>query len=163
MRFHNPFPHYKPPTLEDKKRMALATYGDLIVLELPPDPAFLHDEGVRMRHCLETDYAAYAMRIRTGAQRHFSFVDTRDGQPKVNLELAVTRSSYQGLVESPVITQVRGVANQCPPDDRYIPAVVAFCTENGLALQHKVPTKNFDDRLDGQLVLDRWAKINHSS
>lgn len=154
----HPFPDYKPMTLEEKVDKAIFKHGPFVVLEMPADPAFLHQEGLDMHHCLEQCYSSYSQRIASGSQRHFSLVDTRDGKPKVDMELAVSNSSYSGPVPQPSVTQIRGVANQCPPSDEYIEPVVKFLLSQGFKIiGHDV--SNFDGRCDGQLVWDRWLEL----
>jgi hypothetical protein len=96
--------------------------------------------------------------MRSGAQRQFSLVDLNDGMPKVDIELSLTESSYSGEVQEPVVTQIRGISNQCPPDDRYLPAIVEFMRNQGLVFTGHGVT-NFDGRCDGDLVLERWLEI----
>jgi hypothetical protein len=154
----HPFPEYKPMTLEEKVEKAIFRHGPFIVMEMPADEAFLHQEGLDMRHCLQQCYSSYSQRIASGSQRHFSLVDTRDGKPKVDIELSISNSSYSGPVAQPSVTQIRGIENQCPPSDEYIRPIVEFIQSQGFkAIGHDV--SNFDGQCDGQLVWDRWLEL----
>jgi hypothetical protein len=155
-RFQTPMP------LFEKIKRAIFRHGHYFIMEMPADPEFLYHEGVAMQHCLEYCYREYAERMKTGAQRQFSLIDLRDGLPKVDMELSLTQSSYSGKVDKPVITQIRGIRNQCPPDDRYLPAIIAFLQQESFDyVSHGV--KNFDGQCDGQLVFDRWLEIQESN
>jgi hypothetical protein len=144
--------------LFEKIKRAVFRHGHYFIMEMPADPEFLYHEGVAMQHCLEFCYREYAERMKSGAQRQFSLIDLRDGLPKVDIELSLTQSSYSGKVQAPVVTQIRGIRNQCPPDDRYIPAIMEFLQQEGFDyVNHGV--KNFDGRCDGELVFDRWLEI----
>lgn len=158
----HPFPDYKPMTLEEKVEKAIFKNGPFIVMEMPADEAFLHQEGLDMRHCLQQCYSSYSQRIASGSQRHFSLVDTRDGKPKVDIELSISNSSYSGPVSQPSVTQIRGIANQCPPNDEYIRPIVEFILGQGFKIiGHNV--SNFDGQCDGQLVWDRWLELQNVS
>lgn len=156
-------PQFKSPMpLVEKLDRAVFRYGNYFIMEMPADPEFLYHEGVAMNHCLQVCYREYAERMKTGAQRQFSLIDLNDGMPKVDIELSLTESSYSGEVQEPVVTQIRGISNQCPPDDRYLPAIMEFMRNQGLVFTHHgVP--NFDGRCDGDLVLERWEKIKESN
>jgi hypothetical protein len=74
--------------------------------------------------------------------------------------VALTRSSYGGPVDGPTVSQIRGVANQCPPDDSFLPHLMEFFRTFGSGWKiegHRVG--NFDCRCDGDLVMGRWAHL----
>ena len=144
--------------LEEKLKRAIFQHGDYFVMEMPADEEFLRAEGIAMGHCLQSDFNQYVARMRLGRQRQFSLVDSRTGEPQVNIELSLTHSSYAGRVRYPVITQIRGHRNQCPPADKFLPAVVTFLEENRLCYAgHGVP--NFDGLCDGDRVRARWLEL----
>ena len=151
-QFQNPMPLY------EKMKRAIFRSGHYFIMEMPADPEFLYHEGVAMQHCLEFCYREYAERMKTGAQRQFSLIDLRDGLPRVDIELSLTQSSYSGKVNKPVVTQIRGIRNQCPPDDRYLPAIVEFLVSNGFEFSNH-GVRNFDLQCDGDLVLRRFHEI----
>ena len=161
MTSKHPHFHTSMPLFEKIKR-AVFRHGHYFVMEMPADPEFLYHEGVAMQHCLEFCYREYAERMKSGAQRQFSLINLRDGLPKVNIELSLTRSSYSGPVTEEVITQIRGQRNQCPPDDRYLLTIVEFLNQSGFKYtNHGI--RNFDGRCDGDLVFDRWLEIQESN
>ena len=148
-------------TVEEKWNNRIFEHGPFFIIEMPPDPSFLYHEGVAMQHCLEFCYREYAERMRIGAQRQFSLIDTRDGQPKVDIELSIQESSYSGPVAYPVVTQIRGIRNQCPPADEYLDAILRFFEVVGPAwvlTDHGV--RNFDGQCDGDKVVERWIELS---
>lgn len=147
-----------PPTLEEKLKQNIFDLGNYFIMEMPADPDFLYHEGVAMQHCLEYCHVEYAERMKDGSQRQFSLVDKQTGQPCVDIELSIKRSSYSGQVERPVVTQIRGIRNQCPPDDRYLPIILAFLQREDFDfVNHGI--RNFDGRCDGDKVFDRWLEL----
>lgn len=153
----------KPPmTLEEKLKRAIFHHGYYFIMEMPADSDFLYHEGRAMQHCLEFCHREYAERMKDGSQRQFSLVDRRTGQPCVDIELSIKRSSYSGQVNRPVVTQIRGIRNQCPPDDRYLPAIMTFLQRESFDfVNHGV--RNFDGQCDGDRVFDRWLELGHET
>jgi hypothetical protein len=152
-------PTTPPMTLGEKLKQAIFHHGNYFIMEMPAEADFLYHEGVAMQHCLEFCYREYAERMKSGSQRQFSLVDQHTGRPRVNIELSISKSSYSGPVGRPVVTQIRGVRNQCPPDDCYLPAIMAFLQKEGYEyVNHGI--RNFDGQCDGNKVLDRWMEIS---
>lgn len=148
-------------TLEERLKRAIFSHGNYSIMEMPADPDFLYHEGVAMQHCLQFCNFEYATRIQNSSQRQFSLFDSTTGQPHVNIELSIKTSSYSGQVGSPVVTQIRGFRNQCPPDDRFLPAIMAFLQREDFDFaNHSV--RNFDGECDGDRVFDRWLEISES-
>jgi hypothetical protein len=115
-----------------------------------------------MRHCLAVAYSDYCRRMRAGEIEVYSLTHHPTNMPVVDIEVALTRSSYGGPVDgptvSPTVSQIRGIANQCPPDDSFLPHLMEFLRIAGSRWKiegHSVGT--FDGKCDGDLVTGRWA------
>jgi len=152
-----------PPIVSVDRKMELSrfTSGDYMFYPLPPDEEWVRREGCDMYHCLAVCQDSYCHRMRMGEIEVWSMTHIPTNTPVVDIEVAITRSSYGGPVSRPTVSQVRGVANQCPPDDELLPHIVSFFnSEVGSAWhvgEHGV--KNFDNQLDGDLVMRRWAAL----
>lgn len=147
-------------TLLEKKAHQVFAHGPYIFLKLPTDPEFIRREGVDMMHCLSVDHENYCRRMQAGEIEVYSMTDTRDNLPKVDIEVALTRSSYGGPVDEPTVTQIRGPRNQLPPDDQHLESLMAFLYLYGtdwVLCGHGVV--NFDRRTDGDVVLGRWTAL----
>jgi hypothetical protein len=147
-------------SVEDRMPHRVFEFGDFLFLKLPMDEEFIRKEGVDMQHCLAVAQKDYCRRMVSGEIEVYSLTDKRDGFPKVDIEVALTRSSYGGPVQKPVVTQIRGLRNECPPKDEYIPALMAFFEGYGKDWQLTTHgTRNFDGRLDGDLLVKRWKDL----
>lgn len=162
--------HYEPPpdapeiSLEQKRAYVVFEHEPYLFLKMPQDEAFVRREGIDMEHCLSVAHKSYCDRMREGAQELYSMTDSRTGKPVVDIEVALTRSSYRGPVKEASVTQVRGVRNQCPPKDEYLPALMDFFQTYGAKWKltgHNVP--NFDGKLDGEMVVRRWQELQGES
>lgn len=152
-----------PPIVSMDKKMELSrfTSGEYMFYPLPADEEWVRREGWDMSHCLAVCQEDYCRRMRKGEIEVWSMTHIPTNTPVVDIEVAITRSSYGGPVFRPTVSQIRGVANQCPPEDDLLPHIVSFFnSEVGSAWHvgdHGV--KNFDSRLDGDLVMRRWAQL----
>lgn len=152
-------PQTPEPTLEDKQQYKVYTSGEYFFIKMPADPDFLQWEGINQQHCLSCAHRDYAERMKKGEIELYSLVKP-DGKPAVDIEVAIARSSYGGPVKEPVVYQVRGPRNQCPPDDAYIPALMDFFTNYGKNWNltgHGLG--NFDGKRDGNLVAERFRQL----
>lgn len=146
--------------LEEKEAHEVFRSGDYLFLRLPADEEFVRREGWDMNHCLAVCQDDYCRRMRLGEIEVYSMTHIPTNRPVVDIEVALTRSSYGGGVDMPTVSQIRGVANQCPPDDRYLPHLADFFCSigSGWRIQgHGV--RNFDSRHDGDVVMRRWAQV----
>jgi hypothetical protein len=161
--FFEPPPDAPEISLEQKRPHVVFEHGNFVVLKMPADEAFIRREGIDMQHCLSVAYREYCQRLREGAQEQYSLVDIRDGKPRVDMEVALSKGSYsRDEIKKPCITQIRGIRNQCPPADEYLPTIVAFLTEYGgpkgwVIGGHNI--RNFDGGVDGDKVLKRWEEL----
>lgn len=151
-------------SLEQKRQWVVFEHAPFIVVKFPHEESFLRREGIDMEHCLSVAPVAkeYCQRLISGEQEQYSLVDTRDGKPRVDMEVAYKASSYGGPVKDPCITQIRGRRNQCPPKDEYLPAIMAFLTQYGGPRRWKVSghgIRSFDGGVDGDKVVARWKQI----
>jgi hypothetical protein len=148
-------------SLEQKRAWVVYEYGDFIFIKMPTDADFLRREGIDMQHCLSVAHKDYCRRMLAGELDEYSMVDTRDGLPKVDIEVALTRGSYSHInIEKPTVTQIRGMRNEMPPKDEYLEPIMAFFKEYGkdwAISGHSV--KNFDGQVDGDRVLKRWQQL----
>ena len=114
-----------------------------------------------MRHCLEVAHHDYSQRMAAGEIEVYSMTDIRYNMPRVDIEVALTKSSYSyNKIEKPSVTQIRGIRNECPPKDEYLPSLMAFFADYGKGwslTDHRVA--NFDGRTDGDLVVKRWQQV----
>jgi len=149
--------------LDRKLRHEVFRQGHLSILQLPADPLWLLREGQEMRHCLSIAFQEYAAAQDRGEIQLYSVIDNRTGRPVVDIELALTRPTYSDPVDEPTITQVRGVANQCPPDPEFLPILGAFfewaARDLGWRL-YNPDNPNFDGQLDGLLVMRAWHDLS---
>ena len=148
-------------SLEQKRAWVVFEYGDYIFIKMPTDANFLRREGIDMQHCLSVAHQDYCRRMLAGELDEYSMVDTRDGLPKVDIEVALKRGSYSHKnIEKPTVTQIRGMRNEMPPKDEYLEPIMAFLTEYGknwVVSGHGV--NNFDGKVDGDRVLKRWQEL----
>lgn len=150
--------------LEERESHEVHREGDYLFIRIPADEEFVRREGWDMKHCLAICYADYCRRMRLGEIELYSMVHIPTNLPVVDIEVAVTRSPYGGAVTEPTVSQVRGVANQCPPDDRHLPELVGFLQSFGGGWRlggHGV--RNFDGRIDGDLLMGRWGQLGGES
>lgn len=128
---------------------------------VPETGCFVLEGNILTGNCLEFDYKRYTERLRRGDQLQFSMVDKRDEMPKVDTEVALTTGSYSSAkITRPVVTQIRGIANQCPPADEYVEPLIRFYETYGKDWQltgHGV--RNFDGDTDGDKLLRRWKEM----
>lgn len=146
--------------LEEKMRHGVFNSGEYLFLRLPADEEFVRREGWDMNHCLAVCQDDYCRRMRKGEIEVYSMTHIPTNTPVVDIEVALTRSSYGGSVSRPTVSQIRGVANQCPPKDDLLPDLISFLKSFGASWNlggHGV--KNFDSRLDGDIVMRRWAQV----
>jgi len=159
-----PEPEPQEYSLEQKSAHKVYESGDYIFLKLPTDVDFIRREGKDMSHCLNGSHHSYSQRMAAGQIEVYSMTDKRDNKPRVDIEVALTRGSYSSeKVSEPVVTQIRGIRNECPPKDEYLPALMDFLTNYGKGWKltgHRV--QNFDGTLDGQRVLNRWNQLQSS-
>lgn len=151
-------------SLEQKRQWVVFEHDPYIIIKFPHEESFLRREGFDMEHCLSVAGVAkeYCQRLISGEQEQYSLVDTRDGKPKVDMEVAYKASSYGGPVSNPCITQIRDQRNQCPPKDEYLPAIMAFLTQYGGPRGWKVNghgIRSFDGGVDGDKVVQRWQEL----
>lgn len=146
--------------LEEKMGHAVYRSGDYLFLRLPADEEFVRREGWDMSHCLAVCQVDYCRRMRAGEIEVYSMTHIPTNTPVVDIEVALTKSSYGGPVDRPTVSQIRGVANQCPPKDDLLPDLISFLKSFGSSWKlgsHGV--RNFDSQLDGDLVMRRWAQV----
>ena len=145
-------------TIEFKKSLAVYCVDNYIFYELPHDENFIKNEGIAMNHCLAYDYCNYCRRMKNKEIAVYSMTNVLSNTPVVDIEVALTKSSYGGTVDSPTVSQIRGVANECPPKDEYLIPLMKFFKEYGYKhnwqLVHKI--KNFDSQIDGILTTERY-------
>ena len=154
----------KPPpeySLEQRRPHVVYEHGNYIFLKMPNDPDYLQREGVAMKHCLSWAHKDYCERMIAGEVEIYSMVDTRDNQPKVDIEVALTQASYSNQrLQKPVVSQIRGPRNEVPPKDEFLEPLLAFFTDCGRNWQlsgHGVA--NFDGRTDGDLFVRRCRQL----
>jgi hypothetical protein len=150
-------------TLEQKRVHVVYETGGYIFLKLPHDPDFIRREGLSMQHCLSVAHRDYCERMIGGQIEVYSMTDATTGKPAVDIEVALTKPSYNKPVAHPTVTQIRGPRNQLPPDDKHMPALVEFLSvygkEKGWVLSGHGVT-NFDGRTDGDVVIERWKELH---
>lgn len=148
---------------EEKEQHVVFRHGPYIFLKLPgSDPSFVQREGQDMEHCLAVAHEDYCRRIRAGEIDVYSMTDTRDNKPKVDIEVALKKPSYNKAVPAPTVTQIRGPRNLVPPEDKYLEALVGFFEEYGKPRGWRVNghgVVNFDGKVDGDLLVRRWNQI----
>lgn len=170
----DPYTHIFTPTsnnkapniipIEDKIKMKVFEHGNYIFYPLPLDEEFIRREGWDMQHCLAFCQKDYCNRMRDKKIEVYSMTDKTTNMPVVDIEVALVDSSYGGPVDGPTVTQIRGMRNQCPPKDDYIPSLMEFFKNYGEGWKlggHGV--KNFDYQMDGELLLERWNQIQIGS
>lgn len=152
-------------TLEQKRKYIVFENGDYAILKYPIDIEFVHQEGLDMNHCLgcRSIAEAYTQRMQNGEQEQYSLISLKDGKPRVDIELSLTQSSYDGPVSEPTITQIRGYANQCPPDDEYLDTIHKFFElhPEWKVKGHKVV--NFDRQIDGDRFYKAYKRLHNDS
>ncbi len=153
-------------TLDQKRPHVVYEADGYIFLKLPHDPDFIRREGINMQHCLAVAHRDYCERMIGGQIEVYSMADATSGKPVVDIEVALTKPSYNKPVTQPTVTQIRGPRNQLPPDDKLLPALMQFLTvygkEKGWVLTGHGVT-NFDGRTDGDVVIERWQEIQNGS
>jgi hypothetical protein len=157
-QFSSPFVYKDPDPipLDQKLTHEVFRYGDFAVLLIPNDEQFIRREGFDMQHCLISAYHSYCERAKAKEIELFSLIDLKDGDPKVDIEVALTISSYSGKVPHPVVFQIRGKRNECPPKAEYVPALMAFFNSYGKEHGWKLSGhgfRNFDGKVDGDLLV----------
>lgn len=149
-------------TLDQKRAHVVHEAGGYIFLKLPHDPDFIRREGVDMSHCLSTAHRDYCERMIAGQIEVYSQTEIATGKPVIDIEVALTKPSYNKPVTRPTVTQIRGPRNQLPPDDRHLPALMDFLTNYGGPKGWQVTghnVTNFDRRADGDVVMARWKQL----
>lgn len=129
---------------------------------VPATGVFVLEGNILTGNCLSTAYSDYCARMKAGQIEVYSQTRKADNTPVIDIEVALTKSSYGGPVEHPSVTQIRGVANECPPKDEYLPALMEFFENYGKPRSWAVTnhgTRNFDGRTDGDAVTARWNQI----
>jgi hypothetical protein len=147
-----------PIPLEKKLAHEVFRFGNYVFLKMPQEEHFIQREGIDMQHCLAVAHKDYCARMRNAEIDLYSMTDLRDGLPKVDIEVALTRSSYGGPVQQPTVTQLRGMRNECPPKDIFLPAIAAFMESYGKNWK-LTGIRSFDGRFDGEEFLKRWNTI----
>jgi hypothetical protein len=150
--------------MERKMKHKVWQEGHWLIIKLPAEEDFIHREGWNMKHCLGVKHVAadYCKRMARGDQDQYSLIDLRDQLPKVNFEVSHTRSSYGGEVNEPgAITQIRGMANQCPPKDEYLYPLMAFFKEHPEWKVSGHGIRSFDYGIDGDKVMARWKELQN--
>jgi hypothetical protein len=156
-------PAKEPPvySAEQKQAHEVFRHGNFSILKLPHDPDFIQREGISMQHCLSVVHKDYCKRMVAQEIEVYSLTDLRDNEPRVDIEVSLLRSSYGGPVAAPTVTQIRGIRNECPPKDEYLEPIMAFfATKNWKISGHGI--KNFDGKIDGDLVTERWHTLNRN-
>lgn len=151
-------------TLDQKRTHLVYETGGYIFLKLPHDKDFIRREGVDMSHCLSTAYGDYCERMIAGQIEVYSQTEIATGKPVIDIEVALTKPSYNKPVTRPTVTQIRGPRNQLPPDDRHLPALMDFLTNYGGPKGWQVTghhVVNFDGRADGDVVMARWKHLQN--
>ncbi len=146
--------------LETKNQWKVWEGENFAVLKLPADPAVIQREGVDMNHCLQVLHVPYSDSQARGDIELYSMIDKKTGKPVVDIEVALKRGHGVPVnVDQPTVMQVRGVGNQCPPSDNYVPELMQFFHEYGAdwKLSHGYP--NFDGKPDGALTAKRWEQL----
>lgn len=159
-------PAFKEPpkyTLQEKMKHKVFEWGDFVVLKLPLDTDFVQREGISMSHCLSVAQTDYVDRMKKGEIEIYSLTDKRDGEPKVNIEVAITKASYMATpVSSPTVYQIRGPKNACPPIDPHLKPLVEFFRsqkDRGWRLWGH-GCKNFDGKVDGDELARRLWQLH---
>jgi len=150
-----------PIPLEKKLAHEVFRSGNYVFLKMPQDETFIQREGIDMQHCLAVAHKDYCKRMVNAEIDLFSMTDLTTGLPVVDIEIALTRSSYGGPVKQPTVTQLRGMRNECPPKDAYLPAIAAFFESYGKDWK-LTGIRSFDGRFDGEEFLRRWNAIKGS-
>lgn len=146
--------------IETKIGLSVFEHGNYIFYPLPLDEEFIRREGWDMQHCLAFCQTDYCNRMRDRKIEVYSMTDKTTNMPVVDIEVALVASSYGGPVDSPTVTQIRGMRNQCPPKDDYIPSLMEFFNTYGRGWKlHGHGVKNFDYQMDGQLLVERWEEL----
>lgn len=151
-----------PAVVPIERKMELKVFedGKYVYYPLPADEEWVRREGWDMQHCLAFCQKDYCNRMRDKKIEVYSMTDKTTNMPVVDIEVALTESSYGGPVDKISVTQIRGIRNQCPPRDDYIPSLMEFFKNYGQDWSlggHGV--KNFDYQMDGELLLERWEQI----
>lgn len=147
--------------LEKRLEHEIFRHGNYAFIKLPPDVEMVYWEGKQMDHCLGVKGIAqdYCSRMAQGGIDVLSMVDLETGLPVVDIEVALTRPSYNVPVDRPTVTQIRGKRNQVPPDDDYLPALKALFDANPEWTLAGHGVKNFDSRIDGDLFVERVREL----
>ena len=128
---------------------------------VPETGCFVLEGNILTGNCLRGSHNSYSQRMEAGQIEVYSMTDKRTNRPVIDVEVALTKGSYSSAdVERPCVTQIRGVRNECPPKDEYLPALMDFLQNFGKGWQltgHRV--QNFDGTLDGERVLRRWREL----
>lgn len=130
---------------------------------VPGTECFVIEGNILTGNCLAYLHNDYAARQKTGEIVLYSLLDLRDNDPKVDIELAVTRDSYRRNHDRPTIIQIRGKRNECPPKDEYILPIQRFfdAMGNGWNISdHNDP--NFDGKVDGKLFKARVQALQQN-
>lgn len=144
--------------MADREPHVVYRTGDYAFLKLPEDEEFIRKEGVDMQHCLAWANKDYCQRMRNREIDVYSMTDINTGIPVVDIEVALTRSSYGGPVTRATVTQLRGIRNECPPRDKYLKALDTFFKEYGSDWELR-GIRSFDGKFDGEVFLKRLAEL----
>lgn len=142
-----------------KKRNSVFSDDEYIFYELPCSEEFIRQEGILMEHCLEYANNDYCRRMIAGEIKVFSMTNKHTNMPVVDIEVAFTKSSYGGPVSKPTVSQIRGIRNECPPKDDYIPSLIKFFESYGRDWIVQTDIKNFDGQTDGIILYKRWNEL----
>lgn len=159
-------PDVKEYTIDQKREHLVYESGGYIFLKLPTDPEFIRAEGKKMSHCLSVAHHDYCQRMEAKEIEVYSQTDAQTGNPVVDIEVALLKPSYNKAVDRPTVTQIRGVRNQVPPKDEYLPALMDFFKHYGQKQGWAIwghGVRNFDGVVDGDALLKRWEELQAKS
>ena len=131
---------------------------------VPKTGVFALEDNILTGNCLSTAHRDYCERMIAGQIEVYSQTEIATGRPVIDIEVALTKPSYNKPVTRPTVTQIRGPRNQLPPDDRHLPALMDFLTNYGGPKGWQVTghhVVNFDGRADGDVVMARWKHLQN--
>lgn len=150
-------------SLEEKMKHCVFETEKYAFLKIPEDETFIRREGIDMQHCLSVSHVSYCDRMKKGEIALYSMIEKDTGKARVDIEIALEIPSYNRVkVVSPSVTQIRGPKNQCPPDDELLLSLMKFFARYGKEKGYVLAGhgyKNFDGRLDGDLLCKRFMEL----